>query len=100
MIVEPHTFSRTKALLPLYKGAFDQANRVIIAPIFKSRDSHDFGVSEKDIVSVSGHKNIASLDSFEKISHLVSQEAKSGDVVIVMGAGKSHLLSRDILATL
>ena len=100
VIVEPHTFSRTKALLPLYKGVFDDADEVIIAPIFKSRDSQDFGVSGQSIVDVSNYNNISYVDNFEKIVNKVCSDAKSGDVVVVMGAGESYKLAREILKSL
>ncbi len=99
-IVEPHTFSRTKALLSLYKDAFDDANKVIIAPIFKSRDSSDFGISGRSIVEVSKSKNVSYIDNFDKIVSLVKESAKSGDIIIVMGAGKSYELARNILKAL
>lgn len=97
-IVEPHTFSRTKALLPLYKNVFDDADEVIIAPIFRSRDKEDFGISGQSIVEISNHKKINYLDSYEEIISYSKQNVKNGDVIIVMGAGNSYKLSRDILS--
>ena len=100
VIVEPHTFSRTRALLKLYKNAFDQADKVIIAPIFASRDQKDFGVSGESIVKVVRKKDIQYLDNFAKIISLVKKNAKPKDIIIVMGAGKSYDLSRQILKAL
>ena len=97
VIVEPHTYSRTKALLALYKNVFKDASQVIIAPIFKSRDTTDFGVSGESIVKISNHKNIKYIDSFEKITALVCRSARKEDVIIVMGAGESYKLARNIL---
>lgn len=94
VIVEPHTFSRTKALLSLYKDSFTDADEVIIAPIFKSRDKEDFGVNGEDIVSVSGAKSVRYLDTFDKIAEEIGRNVVKGDVVIVMGAGLSYKLAR------
>lgn len=99
-VVEPHGFSRTKATLPLYKNAFTQAAGVIIAPIFKSRDQHDFGVSSQSIVDISKHKNIQSLDSFEKIIQYVKEKIPSKTILVVFGAGNSYYLVRDIFKSL
>lgn len=99
-IVEPHTFSRTRALLGLYKNVFDRADRVVIAPIFRSRDSQDFGITGQSIVEVSGHGAIEYIDDFDKIATLVKESVKPSDVVIVMGAGKSYELARQILKSL
>lgn len=99
-IVEPHTFSRTKALLPLYKDAFVDADSVIIAPIFRSRDTKDFGISGQDIVRNVDHKNTQYIDSFDQITDNVMRNKKDGDVVVVMGAGKSYELSKSIFDNL
>lgn len=99
-IVEPHTYSRTKALLSLYEGVFKNADEVIIAPIFKSRDSENYGISGESIVGVSSHKAIRFIDSFEKIIEVIVRESHPGDVVIVMGAGLSYKLAREILEAL
>ena len=99
-VVEPHGYSRTKALLNEYKGAFKDADKVIVGPIFKARDKETFGVSQKDIVKVSGHKDIISHDSFKTIVEFLSRLVKKGDIVLVMGAGKSYLWAREILKKL
>ncbi len=99
-IIEPHTYSRTKALLHLYKDSLGSANEVIIAPIFKSRDNQTFGVNEESIVGVSGHNSIRFIDSFDKIIENVKAEVKSGDVIIVMGAGLSYKLTEEIIKSL
>lgn len=96
-IVEPHTFSRTKALLPLYKGCFKDADKVVIAPIFKSRDSNDFGIDGNSIVSVANHKSISYIDSFDKIVDFLKANIQKSDVIIIMGAGVSYKLARDLV---
>ncbi|MHA2055299.1 MAG: glutamate ligase domain-containing protein, partial [Candidatus Hodarchaeales archaeon] len=95
-IVEPHTYSRTNALLDLYKNVFDNAGKVIITKIYKSRDTHTYGVNEKDIVKFSKHKNIECIISFSRILTSLRKELRKDDIVIVMGAGNSYKLSRDI----
>ncbi len=99
-IVEPHGFSRTHSLLGSYKGVFDQADNVIIGPIFKARDTETFGVTPDTVAGASEHKEIVGTDSLDKIKEIVAREANSGDVIIVMGAGKSYLWAREILQML
>lgn len=93
-VIEPHSFSRTNALLKNYKNVFNRADRVVVSPIFKARDRETFGVSAISIVDVANHKNKIYLDSFTKIADYLGSEAKKGDVVLVMGAGKSYQLAR------
>lgn len=99
-VVEPHSYSRTKALLPDYNGVFADADEVIITPIFPARDSSDFGMSGKDVVAVSGHQSARYFDSFDKVVAELVRQVKSGDVIVVMGAGKSNQLAHDILTKL
>lgn len=93
---EPHGFARTKALLSLYKGCFDDADEVMIGPIFKARDSEDFGMSPEIVAKASEHPKAKGFDSFEKIKNILKKDLKNGDVVLVMGAGKSYLWAREI----
>lgn len=99
-IVEPHSFSRTKALLADYKNAFAGADQVIITPIFQARDKEDFGISGESIVKIADHENISYLDAFEKIVDAVKKTAKPEDVIIILGAGKSYQLAKDIYSKL
>lgn len=99
-INEPHMYSRTKALLGKYKGVFDKADRVTIAPIYMSRDKSTFGISPESIVKSSGHTNIEGSNSFDDIVRAVKKDSKSGDVILVMGAGDSYLLAQNIYEAL
>lgn len=96
-IDEPHGFARTKALLSLYKGCFDGADEVMIGPIFKARDSEDFGMTPEIVAKESNHPNAKGFDSFGKIKEILKKELKDGDVVLVMGAGKSYLWAKEIV---
>ncbi len=95
-IVEPHTFSRTKALLPLYKNVFKDADEVIIMPIFKSRDNEDFGMSGESIVKIANHNKIKYINNFDEINSFVKKRKKINEVIIVMGAGNSYKLAYEI----
>ena len=95
-IDEPHGFARTSALLAKYKGAFDAADKIIIGPIFKARDSITFGMTPEVVARATGNKNAVGIDSFEKIKKVLSGDVKPGDTILVMGAGKSYLWAREI----
>jgi UDP-N-acetylmuramate--alanine ligase len=99
-VVEPHSYSRTEALLEQYKDAFTSADRVILGPIFRARDSSTFGVSSESIVRKSSHENTIALDSIDKIVKLIKKDVKSPATVVVMGAGKSSKWAKEILKSL
>ena len=96
-IVEPHSYSRTKALLGKYRWVFNNADGVVIGPVFKARDDKTFGVSGQSIVDIAEHANIRFARSQEEITKLVKRLVKPNDVVIVMGAGLSYKWSKEIL---
>ena len=95
-IDEPHGFARTGALINFYKDAFSDADKVLIGPIFKARDKETFGMTPEIIAEKSYHKDAKGYDSFEKIKKILEKEIKAGDVILVMGAGKSYLWAREI----
>jgi len=95
-VVEPHGFLRTKALLSNYKNVFKDADKVLIGPIFKARDKETFGMTPAIVAKTSGHISALGLTSFDQIKDILSKELKSGDIVLVMGAGKSYIWAREI----
>lgn len=96
VVVEPHSYSRTKVLLNKYENALNGADKVIIGPIFKARDKKKFGVSGKSIVKASGHNDIVYINNPNKITDKLKKEVKPKDVIAVMGAGDSYKWAKDI----
>lgn len=85
-VYQPHTYSRTAALLDEFVGAFDACDRVIFAPIYAAREKNTFGVSSELLAERVGDK-AGYGDSFEGIAKMLKSELKVGDVAVVMGAG-------------
>ena len=99
-VIEPHSYSRTKTLLKKYKRVFDNADGVIVGPIFKARDDETFGVSGQSIVDIAKHSNIKFAGSQDKVVKSVRKLVKPNDVIIVMGAGLSYKWSKEIFKNL
>ncbi len=96
VVDEPHGFKRTKALLENYRGAFDNADKVYIGPIFIARDKLDPSVTPGIVAEKSGHKNAKGYNSISQIRKELGMNLRKGDIVLVMGAGKSYLWARQI----
>lgn len=96
VIVEPHGYARTKALLSFYQNIFQDAERVIIGPIFKARDSQTFGMTPQKIAKQSGHSKAIGVDSLDQIIKIIQQDLRPGDIILVMGAGQSNLWAKKI----
>jgi UDP-N-acetylmuramate--alanine ligase len=90
VIFQPHTFSRTKALLADFGESFTLADNLILLPIFKSaRDTEQDTLSQEEYLGAfSKHKNI---NFFEKIADMVEYVgqnfASSDNIILTIGAG-------------
>lgn len=85
-VYQPHTYSRTSELLEEYRNAFEEADRVIIAPIYAARETDTLGISGEILASKIGER-AEYIDGFENIAKMLKNEVYAGDIVVIMGAG-------------
>ncbi len=97
---QPHTYSRTKALLEEFARAFDQADHVVVLPIYAARESDTLGVSSADVVARMHHPDVQAVGSREEAVALLGTEVQPGDVVITLGAGDGDKVGEWLLETL
>lgn len=84
-VFQPHTYSRTVALMPEFIHALSLCDKAILADIYAAREKNTFGVSSKDIADAL--ENGEYYDSFDKIEARVREIAQPGDLILTMGAG-------------
>ncbi|MGC1185477.1 MAG: cyanophycin synthetase, partial [Candidatus Dormiibacterota bacterium] len=64
MVHVPHTYSRTKALLAEYRGAFDGLDVLVLGPIEPARERHLAGtVSSADVAALVTEQELVLVDS-------------------------------------
>ncbi len=85
-VYQPHTYSRTAALFEDFVNSFSECDRVIFADIYAARETNTFEVSSEGLAHAVGDRAVYA-DSFERAAEIIKQEAKEGDVAIIMGAG-------------
>ena len=85
-VYQPHTYSRTQALLEEFARAFDGADRVLLMDIYAAREQNEWGISSEILAERIGGKAIYG-GSPEQTARLLSREAREGDAVVIMGAG-------------
>lgn len=84
-VFQPHTYSRTKALLPQFIEALKLCDKAIVADIYAAREQNTFDISSKDIADpLPGGEYY---DSFDKIQTRLLEIAQPGDLILTMGAG-------------
>jgi UDP-N-acetylmuramate--alanine ligase len=89
-VVQPHRYSRLHSLFDQFCTCFNDADAVIVAPVYAAGEAPIPGAGQESLVAglkARGHRNVMSLDSPDKLASLVGAQAKPGDYVICLGAG-------------
>ncbi|MGF1504429.1 MAG: UDP-N-acetylmuramate--L-alanine ligase [Anaerolineae bacterium] len=98
---QPHTYSRTAALLAEFAASFDDADHVIIMDVFRSRDTHDYGVSPISVLErMPRHPDARHVGTIAATTGFLAAHVEPGDVVIVMSAGDATRVTGGLLAAL
>lgn len=91
-VFQPHTFSRTKALLKDLSQALAQADHTLVLDIYGSAREEGGGVDSNDLAAlIPGAMRAPTLDD---AAHYLVEHVKAGDVVLVMGAGDVWKVAR------
>jgi len=98
-IFQPHTFTRTKALLSDFSSSFGKADYVVITDIYAAREKDLGEIHSSDLTKLVNVEGVSAkyISSFEDIATYVSDLAKPGDVIITMGAGDVYKIG-DLIA--
>ena len=104
-VFEPHMYSRTALLLDEFARSFTDADEVVIADIFASRDTEEAlrAISAEELADaierVSAVPTMAGGDAAE-VTDYVAEHLRPGDAVLVMGAGKSYQIAKGLAVAL
>ncbi|MBQ2719558.1 MAG: UDP-N-acetylmuramate--L-alanine ligase, partial [Clostridia bacterium] len=85
-VYQPHTYTRTGGLLSEFAAAFSAAERTLITDTYAAREAGDRGPSSRELAAAIGPSALY-LGSPELCALWLSQNARAGDTVVVMGAG-------------
>lgn len=99
-VFQPHTYSRTKALLNDFAQSFKNADLVILTDIYASaREKETLGVTGKTLAeaTLKYHRRVIYAESPDKILEILKNNCRSDDVVIFMGAGDIYRWGREIV---
>lgn len=91
VVFQPHTYTRTKALLNEFAECLSLKNddHVIIAKIFPAREEDIYGVHSEDLAKLiaDSGSDCQCINSFEDIAEYLKEHAQPGDCILTMGAG-------------
>ena len=100
-VFQPHTYTRTKALLPEFAEALSHADHVVLADIYAARETNTIGISSEDLQALILAKGTPCdyFPTFDEIENFLLENCSDGDLLLTMGAGDvvnigEHLLGR------
>ncbi|TCO71375.1 UDP-N-acetylmuramate--L-alanine ligase [Marinisporobacter balticus] len=98
-IFQPHTYTRTKALLNDFASSFGGADKIIITDIYAAREKDTGEIHSLDLVQEmqSLHENVTYIDNFEKIATYIKENAQPKDLILTMGAGDIYKVGKMLL---
>lgn len=98
-VFQPHTYSRTKALLTEFATAFYNADNVIITDIYAAREKDTGEISAKDLVDEikKTSNNAIYIKDFDDIKEYLKGSLKTGDILITIGAGNIYKIGEDLI---
>jgi UDP-N-acetylmuramate--alanine ligase len=89
-VVQPHRYTRLQSLFEQFCGCFNDADVVVVAPVYAAGEQPIEGVDRDALVQglrAHGHRQAIPLEGPEQLASLVKDLAKPGDYVICLGAG-------------
>jgi UDP-N-acetylmuramate--alanine ligase len=89
-VVQPHRYSRLRDLFEEFCACFNDADTVIVADVYPAGETPIVGADRDALVEGLrrwGHRRVIALDSPGGLAALVAEEARSGDLVVCLGAG-------------
>ncbi len=97
---QPHTYSRTRALLNEFAASFAIADHVLVAEIYAARETNNLGLSAQDLVQRMRHRDVRYVGTLQEASEYLGAALQPGDVLLTLGAGDGYLVGENVLRLL
>ena len=103
VLFQPHRYTRTKALYDRFIISFNQADHLIMAPIYSAGEPPIEGVNAQWLyrgIKEHGHKEVTLCRNRDEILQTLLALLKRGDLLITLGAGDIYRLGEELLKEL
>ena len=87
---QPHRYSRLSSLMEEFAGCFNDADSIMIAPVYSAGEEPIEGANAESLVSLikaGGHRDARFLPTPDGLAEIVTKLAAPGDFVVLLGAG-------------
>jgi UDP-N-acetylmuramate--alanine ligase len=91
-VVEPHRYTRVRDLFDEFCRCFADADAVVVTPLYTAGEAAIEGIDHRvlaDGIVRAGHRGVIAIDSDREIAPTIRHIARSGDMVVCLGAGNS-----------
>jgi UDP-N-acetylmuramate--alanine ligase len=99
-VFQPHTFSRTQALLGEFARSFDDADQVVLLDIYAAREKIDLGMHSTQLLARMDHPAAHYLGTIPAAAAYLLSHVAPDDIVITMSAGDGNQVGQLLLAGL
>jgi len=89
-VVQPHRYSRVHDLFDEFAACFNDADTVIVAPIYAAGEQPIAGVTHEELVSrirARGHRDARVIAGPDGLAGVLAGRVEEGDYVVCLGAG-------------
>lgn len=93
-VFQPHNYSRLKDLFEEFVTAFNDADQLILCPLYAAREACGDEVSSKLLSEKI--ENSVYFETFDEIKNYLKNVLKNGDLLLIMGAGDIAKLANSI----
>ena len=100
VVFQPHTYSRTAALLEDFGTALSAADLVILPDIYAAREKNTIGITSDAVrkqIELHGAKALY-IPEFSDIENYLSKTVSAGDLLITMGAGTVYQIGENLVS--
>jgi len=100
VVFQPHRFTRTRDLYDKFVISFNQADFLIITPLYGAGEEPIPGVDSRVLyqgIKNHGHRAVTFCDSIEDSISLLLNQIRPGDLVLTLGAGDIHIVGEELL---
>jgi UDP-N-acetylmuramate--alanine ligase len=89
-VVQPHRYTRLQALMDDFQNAFNDADIVMVAPVYPAGEEPIEGVDSAALAEglrVHGHRMVKLVESADDLASSLRDIAADGDMILCLGAG-------------
>lgn len=89
IVLQPHTYTRTKVLFDEFAKAVGLADEVMFLPIYSAREKNASGVTSRElsVKALEFTSNSTYVDNLEAAEKILRKKLGNTDLVVIMGAG-------------